>query len=59
MVVVGWSLSVLLKILTWGLLGLLVGWTVGCLVGLRMGFGWLVGGPVSMVFLFVLAWLGC
>ncbi len=33
----------------------LVGWTVVCLDGLRMGFGWSVREPVDMVFHWV--WL--
>ena len=53
----GMSLLVLSGSLARILPGLLVGWIVGCLDRLRMGFGLLVGRLVGEVFLFVLAWM--
>ncbi len=53
----GRSLLVLSGSLARMLLGLVVGWIVGCLGRLRMGFGLLVGGLVGVVFIFVLAWM--
>ena len=46
----------LLLSLVQSLPGLLVGWTFGCLDGLRMEFGWLVGEPAGMVFLWFCVW---
>ncbi len=57
MVVDGRSLLVLSESLARILPGLLVGWIVECLDRLRIVFGWLVGGLVDVVFLFILAWM--